>query len=182
MQYRYISDLHLYHNYSIDWRPQFKDLDAFAENLIATWNATVANDDIVFIVGDVGAYTDRTKEVLQSLKGTKILIVGNHDAYWCQRQYSGNLFQGIHNSFDLGSIHIEHIPDEEVIHNSYYIHGHHHIYDTPGMYKALKKYQCDTYRLNCCTDLVGHKPVTLQELILSKELLLDKLSDLLTSE
>ena len=182
MQYKYISDLHLFHSYSLDWRPQYKDCDAFAEDLIETWNTYVTDDDVIIVVGDVGFYCESTINVLKSLKGTKILVVGNHDASWAIPQKSEGIFAGIHEHIQLDNIFIEHIPDESHIHSSYYIHGHHHRYDTPGMLKALKSYYRDTYRLNCCTDLIGNKPVTLQELIVSKEVMLDELKGIYNLE
>ena len=175
MRYKYISDLHLFDNYSFDWRPQYNSLTDFADELLSNWNVNVDPSDTIIIVGDIGHYCPRTVEVLQNLTGIKILVKGNHDLLWGRNLYDLGIFAGVHDYINLNGIHIQHIPDESVNHSSYYIHGHHHRYDMPGMYNALKAYYRDTYRLNCCTDLIGNKPVTLQELIVSKELMLETL-------
>ena len=173
MQYKYISDLHLYDMDSIDWRPEFQNLDKYAIHLIDNWNAFTNPDDIVIIVGDIGHKCPRTVEVLKRLKGKKILVLGNHDYIWGSYLYTCGVFDGIHEKLCYNDIHIQHIPDSLTRDCKFYIHGHHHRYDMSGMQNALQLYANDTYRLNCAADLNNNKPCTIQELLLNKELLLD---------
>lgn len=44
----------------------------------------------------------------------------------------------------------------------------------PGMYNKLRSYVQDVYRLNCAADLNNHRPCTLQELMLNKELMIER--------
>lgn len=170
MQFRYISDPHLYDIQSIDWRPGFDNLDLYARFFLDTWNTFTDDDDVVLMVGDIGHFCQRTVEVLRRCKGVKILVVGNHDAEWGNNIYTCGIFSGVHYAIDYNGIHVQHIPEARQALNGYYIHGHHHRYDMPGMQAQLAAYVKDTCRLNCCADLNGHKPCTIQELILNKEL------------
>lgn len=173
MQYKFISDTHIYDMSSLDWRPQFSTLESYIIDLIDNWNAFTEPDDIVIMVGDIGHYCPRTIDVLNKLNGTKILIVGNHDISWGRNIYSCGVFSGVHDSLDTRGIHIQHIPEEYTGSCEFYIHGHHHRYDMPGMQNALQLYARDTYRFNCAADINNNRPCTIQELMLNKALLLD---------
>lgn len=48
------------------------------EVLIKRWNATVSEEDSVYVLGDFGA-DGKEAAVLQQLHGTKYLVKGNHD-------------------------------------------------------------------------------------------------------
>ena len=176
MQYKYIADLHLFDPDSLDWRTHMT-LDSYANLLVSNWNSIITPADFIFIVGDVGNYCQQTLDVLHSLKGTKILIIGNHDESWGNYLYSCKAFQGIYSSIDTEDMYVTHIPPKTRSQSKVTIHGHHHDYFTSGMMVTLREYAADTYRYNCAADLIGNKPCTLQELILHKELLLDKAKD-----
>lgn len=84
----FTSDWHIGHAKSIEFdsRP-FKDLDHMHTVLINNYNATVSMNDICYFLGDVGLYSSEiTRDVIGKLKGTKILLFGNHDSkgrqYW----------------------------------------------------------------------------------------------------
>lgn len=174
MQYKYISDLHLFDITSTDWRPQFPELEDYASYLVDSWNAFTEPDDVVIIDGDIGHFCPYTIETLKKLNGIKILVIGNHDITWGSNLYNCGVFSGVHNSIEQNGIYIQHIPEEYHGSCQFYIHGHHHRYDMPGMYNKLRQYAADTYRLNCAADMNNHHPCTLQELILNKEVNLDR--------
>lgn len=76
------SDPHYCHNRVLEYcparvKPLGETLDAMHVSLINRFNCTVDHDDLVYILGDV---TFRKDEILQRLKGTKILVRGNHDS------------------------------------------------------------------------------------------------------
>jgi calcineurin-like phosphoesterase family protein len=75
------SDLHLGHINIVDLcnRP-FADVDEMNAAIVSRWNATVAEDDVVWVLGDVamGNFTE-SMELVRTLQGRKILIPGNHD-------------------------------------------------------------------------------------------------------
>lgn len=177
MSTRYIADLHLYDAYSFGWRTQFANTDFFISNLIDKWNSVCEPEDIVIIVGDVGKPCPKTKEVIRHLNGNLILVVGNHDLVWGDDLYNAEYFLGTHAYINSNGIYVTHrpiVPDEIKDTVKYVVHGHHHQYDVPSMRSELLRYVRDTNRFNCCCDLIGYKPRTLQELMMQKELLLEK--------
>ena len=76
----FIADTHFNHNKIIEYenRP-FKNVEEMNEKLIENWNSVVGRIDKVFVLGDFGFYN--SKEILDRLKGFKILIMGNHDRH-----------------------------------------------------------------------------------------------------
>lgn len=174
MSVKYISDLHLYDPTSVEWRPEFSSMLEYPKYLTEQWNNFTDSDDIVILAGDVGILCQQSLDILVNLKGHKILVVGNHDSSWLSQPCARDIFDGIHDSIEQNNIFINHIPERYDGSCQFYIHGHHHRYDMPGMNGKLQQYAADTYRLNCAADLNKHRPCTLQELIMNKELLLDK--------
>lgn len=77
----FTSDWHIGHARSIvyDNRP-FKDVEHMHRVLINNFNSSVPKDGITYFLGDIGvSNSEKTKEVISQLNGTKILIEGNHD-------------------------------------------------------------------------------------------------------
>ena len=76
----FTSDWHIGHEKSLqfDERP-FSNLDEMHKSLIARYNATVPDSGICYFIGDVGNKTEDIRKVVSQLKGTKVLISGNHD-------------------------------------------------------------------------------------------------------
>lgn len=75
------SDWHVGHRRCIDFdqRP-FKDLDHMHNVLINNYNSTVPEDGICYFLGDIGmGNKDTLRDVYNSLHGTKVLVLGNHD-------------------------------------------------------------------------------------------------------
>jgi len=79
----FTSDLHFGHANIIKYcnRP-YDSVEEMDKALINNWNATVKQEDAVYIIGD---FTMReagvAKGYLSALNGTKYLIVGNHDMF-----------------------------------------------------------------------------------------------------
>lgn len=180
MSIRFIADYHLFDTQTQEWRKDLRlSQSKYADFIISNWNKVVSDEDTTIIVGDVGTCCDRTFNVLKSLRGTKILIIGNHDVCWGRHLYDPCLFNGTHECVLFNGILLKHIPDytecqEELKRAQYLVHGHHHTYEPANMYRSLLEYSQDVHRLNCCADLVGHTPRTLNELIVSKEKLLEQ--------
>ena len=75
-----------YCNRGIDGRV-FADAREMDAVMIARWNEVVGPDDTVYHLGDFALCPDwRKREILHSLNGRKILIVGNHDM-WPKSRY-----------------------------------------------------------------------------------------------
>ncbi len=87
----FTADWHLGHKRSIDFdeRP-FKDLDHMHTTLINNYNSTVPENGICYFLGDISMLSvDKTKEIIDQLNGTKILILGNHDGTTTKMYHCG---------------------------------------------------------------------------------------------
>lgn len=78
------SDLHLFHTNIILYcgRPH-ENVEQMNQSIIEAWNDVVMPDDRVIVVGDLsaglGGKTAELRNIIGSLAGKKILILGNHD-------------------------------------------------------------------------------------------------------
>ncbi len=75
------SDYHFNHAncLTFDKRP-FNDIEHMHRVILNNHNATVPEDGITYMLGDIGMGTfDSLKNILAKMNGTKILILGNHD-------------------------------------------------------------------------------------------------------
>lgn len=82
-----ISDLHLSINNSKPMNIFGPVWDNYLDEIIVDWNKKVSEDDIVLLAGDLSwamKLEDAKADIefLKDLKGTKILIRGNHDYWW----------------------------------------------------------------------------------------------------
>ncbi len=80
----FTSDTHFNHNkvleYCPDSRGQFRSVEEMNEVLITNWNSKISDNDLVYHLGDVGfGNLDNLVEILSRLNGHKILVPGNHD-------------------------------------------------------------------------------------------------------
>lgn len=83
VQYWVTSDLHFGHNNIMRFCPNtrpYNSVDQMDEALIAEWNATVGENDVVFHLGDFSFYgAAKTKTILERLNGYIVFVKGNHD-------------------------------------------------------------------------------------------------------
>tara|TARA_R110000782_G_scaffold241759_2_gene328216 strand:+ start:338 stop:862 length:525 start_codon:yes stop_codon:yes gene_type:complete len=76
-QVRFIADLHFGHE-NMAIKRGFSGADEQDEHIIKMWNSVVHKNDTTYIVGDV-TMEKRNYSILDRLKGSKIIILGNHD-------------------------------------------------------------------------------------------------------
>ena len=77
----FTADWHIGHANSIkfDNRP-YQDVGEMHRALIKNYNAQVPENGICYFLGDIATHnSDLTKQILSKLRGTKVIIVGNHD-------------------------------------------------------------------------------------------------------
>lgn len=77
----FTSDWHLGHANVINFskRP-FTDLDNMHAALISNFNKIVTPDSVTYFLGDIVFLgSEKSKELIDQLNGTKILVLGNHD-------------------------------------------------------------------------------------------------------
>lgn len=79
----FTSDWHFGHRNVINYcnRP-FATVEEMNDKLIDIWNSTVKDEDTIYFLGDFSLSPRWSSEILPKLKGTKILVCGNHDACW----------------------------------------------------------------------------------------------------
>ncbi|WP_419845594.1 metallophosphoesterase [Candidatus Poriferisocius sp.] len=81
----YTSDHHFGHSNIIRYcgRP-FVDADAMDKEMVARWNDVVADEDEVWILGDLvmGKKDQGLANHVARLRGRKVLVPGNHDRCW----------------------------------------------------------------------------------------------------
>ena len=91
----YISDLHFYHdtlNRAMDNRG-FRDEQDMNEYMIHQWNSRVRKNDEVVVLGDLSMENwEKTKEVLDQLKGKIYLLQGNHDRFVKDKNFDASRF------------------------------------------------------------------------------------------
>ena len=82
-----ISDLHLDINNTKPMNIFGPVWENYLDKIVTDWNEKVSNEDIVILAGDY-SWAMKLEEVapdfefLNKLKGTKIIIRGNHDYWW----------------------------------------------------------------------------------------------------
>jgi len=75
-----IADLHFGHRPLVEKykaRP-FNSLEEMEEKIISNWNSVVSKHDKVYILGDV-AWNTKSFDLLPRLRGSKHVVMGNHD-------------------------------------------------------------------------------------------------------
>ncbi len=176
MSTRFVSDLHLNDLYMYGWRSRELSVRDYSALIVQNWNQTVASTDKVIIAGDIGTKCQDTVNVLRALSGNKILILGNHDVEWGPDLYALRIFSGIYRTAIIDDVFVSHEPvtDKAAFGAAYRVHGHHHSYQPLAMRSQFEHYARDKGRFNCCIDLNGMRPRTLQELMMYKAMLVER--------
>lgn len=131
------ADLHFCHKNVLryDNRP-WDNADAMNEGLIARWNSVVTDNDMVYLLGDVGfCGHDKMKALVSRLNGYKVLIRGNHDRGRSIEWWEEIGFDEVANSYVITvgdtAVHMMHEPPGEnepfeMLPHHFYIYGHVH--------------------------------------------------------
>lgn len=125
-----MSDTHFGHKKVIEFEREhrpFATIEDHDKELVARWNATVRTKDTVWHLGDVFFGGRDAHGILQSLNGTKRLVLGNHDAYpiAVYQQYFAKVF----GAAELRGCILTHVPVHPYQLDKRYrlnIHGHLH--------------------------------------------------------
>ena len=174
----YIADLHFGHKNIIkyDGRP-FLTPDEMDQTLIKNWNNTISDNDTVFILGDISWYnSDKTAEILNGLKGHKVLIWGNHDR---MSPKVAQCFDKICDYLEItdggNKVILCHYPMpfwNGQFRGSIHLYGHvHNTYQDDLMQELIntmnKKQDISMHAFNvgCMMKHMGYKPRTLKEIL-----------------
>lgn len=167
----YISDLHLFDENIIKSasRPH-KTLNEMHRDIIIKWNKKVSKNDMVYILGDVGSPKNNYEKkelinILKSLNGKKILIIGNHDREIIRDNYFKKCFVSIKEYTrvldNYKRVILFHFPIEDwegKRKGTVHLHGHVH----------KKKINTIPNRYHIGCDVTNFTPVSLNELISKK--------------
>lgn len=76
-----IADQHFFHqNVMVYESRPFKDIFDMNDSMVRRWNSVISRADKVYALGDVSfGRKPETQEIIESLNGYKVLVMGNHD-------------------------------------------------------------------------------------------------------
>lgn len=186
----YIADCHLFHENVIkfDNRP-FNNVEEMNRTIINNWNNRVRNNDTVYILGDfIWKSTYIWPEIVKSLNGKKILILGNHDPKVYSREVE-ECFEEIVGYKEISDcnkrIIMCHYPiifhNKDHVENCYMLYGHVHI---TKEYQYLKEIRKDIKKridketasplgnfinVGCMMPWINYTPRTIEEIVAGDE-------------
>jgi len=176
----YISDTHFGHFNVIryDNRP-FNFTEEMDEELISRWNSIVDETDTVYILGDFSWYgEEKTIEILQKLKGHKVLVKGNHDRVLLQanvRKYFDKIVDYLEITDGKQRVIMSHFPTpfwngqfRDSIHLYGHVHNSHQYNYCLSIQKELRQLQdipMRMFNVGCMMEYMNYTPRTLEEII-----------------
>lgn len=156
----FIADTHFNHANIIKYcnRP-FNNIDEMNEYIINKWNSTIKDNDIVYHLGDVGfGALAEVKNLIERLKGTKVLIRGNHDLKISINTWEEIGFSKVYKKkIILDNFLLTHAPTEEVEKGQINIFGH--IHNKPLDEKFNKR---NHICVSC--DVIDYTPISIEEI------------------
>ena len=165
----FTADCHFGHQNVIRFcnRP-YATAEEMNDDLIKRWNSKVMRSDTVYVLGDMFYRAENPEKILKTLKGKKVLIVGNHDDSWMKKIDLSRHFKDVQLMAEISTggagATLCHYPMTSWRHQmrTYMIHGHiHNNTDLP-----FWDYLTSNERiLNAGVDVNDYYPVTLNELI-----------------
>ena len=171
----FTADLHLGHKNIIKHcdRP-FSSVEEMDEHIITIWNSIIGSNDNVYIIGDLIFRSNvAPQSYLNSLRGKKHLILGNHDTAWIKKVEMSKHFASVERLAEISDgqhkIALCHYPLLSWNHmakGSYMIHGHIHNNREAQYFPLLRQMP---NLLNAGVDINGFRPVKLDELIENNE-------------
>lgn len=175
----YIADWHYGHEnvLAFDNRP-FRNISEMNKALVDRWNAVVSPGDTVYVLGDM-FWCDMQESipVLQSLKGQKFLIKGNHDR--CNDGRFKKNFVKVTEYLEVQDnnrlVILCHYPIpcfKSHFYGSYHLYGHVHAsfewhmmeHDKFLMGELYEK-KCQMYNVGAMMSYINYTPRTLDEIL-----------------
>ncbi len=152
---RFIGDLHLGHTniakFSGPRRGGITNADEHDEWIVEQWNSVCTKNDLIWVLGDVCMGKEKLS-LLQKMKGTKHLILGNHDEFPLAAY--APYFNKIHGFVKYKSFWLSHAPiHPNELRGRINIHGHTHMAVMPE----------STY-VNVSVEQINGKPISLDDI------------------
>lgn len=160
----FIGDTHFFHANILKFEQngkrlrRFGSLELMHETIIDNWNALVKDGDYVYHLGDVTfQYHKPFQELMHRLKGSKRLIVGNHDKLkqegLLKHFEKVELWKGF-KEFDFTCTHIPARLDN-LRDGHFNVHGHTHAFKME-----------DAHYINVCVETRDYSPVHLDTILM----------------
>jgi len=137
-----IGDPHFGHVNIIEYEKRpFQSVEDMDNKLISNWNKTVSKKDKIIVNGDVSFYEKvKTAEIIKSLNGYKILVMGNHDdgrtiKFWYDAGFSFvSKYPIVYDNF----LFISHEPPSYIPIGTPYFYFYAHVHSSE-MYQTITK-------------------------------------------
>lgn len=168
----FTSDLHFWHKNICKYcnRP-YETIEEMNEAIIANWNSVVKEDDVVFVLGDLGfCGIEKLRHLMSQLKGKIFLIQGNHDSdKVVDKLYEEGLIKDYFKLLEVTIINDEECPNQQLTlchfpmidwynkeKGAWMIHGHQHqLPETPS---------CSPKHYDVGLDKNGMTPISFEQL------------------
>ena len=138
----FTSDLHFWHKNICKYcnRP-YNTVEEMNQDIINNWNSVVKDDDIVYLLGDMGfCGIEKLRSLISQLKGHIRLVQGNHDSdKVVNKLIEEGLIEGVATLCYITIVGDEECPDQELTlchfpmidwynkeKGAWMIHGHQH--------------------------------------------------------
>lgn len=138
----FTSDLHFWHkNICKYYNRPYETVEEMNDSIITNWNSVVKEDDIVFVLGDLGfCGIEKLRLLMSQLKGKIFLIQGNHDSdKIVNKLYDEGLIEDYFKILEVTIINDEECPNQQLTlchfpmidwnnkeKGAWMIHGHQH--------------------------------------------------------
>lgn len=173
----FIADMHFFHKNILryDLRP-YRSVEEMNKDMIRCWNERIKNEDTVYILGDLGFYSEELVEIIKQLNGHKILIKGNHDD--TRKRDFVNCFDRI---YDYKEININgkkvvlcHYPMpcfNNHFYGAYHLYAHVHNSHEWHYIESFKKdmealdIPCNMINVGAMMPWIGYTPRTFEEIV-----------------
>lgn len=142
----------------------------FTELILKNWEQVTDEDTITIHLGDViFSNASELGDMLKRIKGTKILVMGNHDLNR-ESWYMSKGFSQVVDSFGMhvdgvGDVLFTHIPRPKDSHYALNVHGHFHNTDHRSLEPEILEYYDPTYHKLLAIENTDYKPVEVNEFL-----------------
>lgn len=125
------------------------DHEAYCEWVVEEWNSVVRPNDTVFVLGDFAFSEEYLWRYAPRLKGTKRLVLGNHDTPRAETFLMAG-FKTLDGALEYRGALLTHVPvvEREAAYYRFNVHGHSHHGDDYG-----------PYHFNAIPEVVGYRPI-----------------------
>lgn len=167
-----ISDPHFNHANILNFKREdgvtplrpFANVEEMDETLIANWNDTVAQDDRVYLLGDVAFHPRVFRAVIPRLKGRICLVPGNHEPPQMRKYF--DLFDDVRGYVVKKGFIMSHIPIHPGSLSRWALNIHGHLHANVVMVDPEHSFNMRDPRYFCaCVEQIDYRPKLLDDIL-----------------